>query len=166
MTHERISSFCYWCGRLGHTYKDCNNFYEREDNETVVLEKNMPYGEWMKASPMKHVQVSPVTEAEEKERVRKSLFQNKDTKSEEIGTKAKSTKQHEAVANEVEEVSELLKSLGTVVVDDKQRGDNIDRGKVVCDSQTYNTVGQVEKKLEKKEAQGNISISVRARKIQ
>lgn len=159
-TYERISSFCYWCGKLGHTYKDCDDFYERADNEIVVLEKNMPYGEWMKASPMKHVQISPTIEAEDKERARKSLFQKRVTKSGERKDVAQVIKHHTKVEDEVEEVSKLLKSMEKVAVGDIRRVNNIDKGKAACDSRPYTTESHMEGKLEKKQLQGNASTDV------
>lgn len=57
ITYERLPSFCYWCGMLGHTHKDCTNLHEKEDNGEEVKENEFPYGDWMRASPMKIVKV-------------------------------------------------------------------------------------------------------------
>lgn len=57
ITYERLPSFCYWCGMLGHTYKDCEGAQEREEREGKIIEEDLPFGEWMKASPMKSAQV-------------------------------------------------------------------------------------------------------------
>lgn len=57
VTYERFSSFCYWCGRLGHTIKDCEQYPETNEGTTELQGGNLPYGEWMKASPLKITQV-------------------------------------------------------------------------------------------------------------
>lgn len=54
VTYERLPYFCYSCGKLGHTYKDClqrNEKYEEDE----VIEDDLSYGDWMRASPMKMV---------------------------------------------------------------------------------------------------------------
>lgn len=70
-TYERLPSFCFWCGKLGHTYKDCYNY---DPHEKKVAANTMPYGEWMKASPMKLTHVTPGREMEGNEGFRRSLF--------------------------------------------------------------------------------------------
>lgn len=52
-TYERLPSFCYWCGMLGHSHKDCTQLMENEENGERLAESEMPYGDWMRASPMK-----------------------------------------------------------------------------------------------------------------
>lgn len=76
VTYERLSSFCYRCGQLGHTYKDCERYYDRSETETYIEEKNMPYGEWLKPSPMKRTQVSPRRNAKDNEKIGKTSFRN------------------------------------------------------------------------------------------
>lgn len=70
-----ISSFSYWCGKLGHINKDCDKYYDRAVPETEISERNMPYGEWLKASPMKKIQISPQGQSQAHEQIRKSFFQ-------------------------------------------------------------------------------------------
>lgn len=53
VTYERLPSFCYWCGLLGHTHKDCSNVQDKEEQGEVKTDSDLPYGEWMGASPMK-----------------------------------------------------------------------------------------------------------------
>lgn len=50
ITYERLPYFCYYCGRLGHTHKDCDQV---EESEEEVTEDKLPYGDFMRASPMK-----------------------------------------------------------------------------------------------------------------
>jgi hypothetical protein len=51
--YERLPTFCYICGRIGHQIKDCEDaeVNEGEDFEDIE-EKELPYGSWLKASPL------------------------------------------------------------------------------------------------------------------
>lgn len=73
-TYERLPSFCYWCGKLGHSYKDCDQFHDQVSDEKHEDVKKFPYGEWMKASPMKQAQIIPDKGNEENDKLRRSLF--------------------------------------------------------------------------------------------
>lgn len=54
--YERLPNFCYICGRVGHQIKDCD---EREGHEDVdfddIEEKDLPFGLWMRASPLPRI---------------------------------------------------------------------------------------------------------------
>lgn len=38
-------------GHLGHTFKDCESYQDMRDNGNEFQDKDMSFGEWMKASP-------------------------------------------------------------------------------------------------------------------
>lgn len=44
--YERLGTFCFVCGILGHSERDCNIVYENSDK---VIEK--AYGLWLRAPP-------------------------------------------------------------------------------------------------------------------
>ncbi|KAJ4827699.1 hypothetical protein Tsubulata_027558 [Turnera subulata] len=46
--YEGILNFCYLCGRLGHSLKECEKRSEELDEEEILS-----YGEWLRASPLK-----------------------------------------------------------------------------------------------------------------
>lgn len=54
--YERLPNFCYICGRVGHQIKDCD---EGEGHEDVdfddIEEKDLPFGLWMRASPLPRI---------------------------------------------------------------------------------------------------------------
>lgn len=86
ITYKRLSSFCYWCGHLGHTTKDCERLSEVTENGEEVTEEKMPFGEWMKASPMKRTEViSEQGTGTKSAEMRRSLFP-KSIKETELGS--------------------------------------------------------------------------------
>ncbi|KAL2926349.1 Gag polyprotein [Bienertia sinuspersici] len=44
--YERLPVFCYWCGKIGHASRECDDNKEEESAEYT-------YGSWLKASPWK-----------------------------------------------------------------------------------------------------------------
>lgn len=62
VTYERLPSFCYWCGKLGHIHRDCLQVHEREDKGEKIEEADFPYGDWMRASPLKPAMVMKASE--------------------------------------------------------------------------------------------------------
>ncbi|KAL8496990.1 hypothetical protein ACS0TY_020609 [Phlomoides rotata] len=55
--YERLSSFCYLCGTLGHMRRECD-LAEGEADLDDIPEEKLPFGEWMRASPMKKASVT------------------------------------------------------------------------------------------------------------
>ncbi|KAL8502097.1 hypothetical protein ACS0TY_021279 [Phlomoides rotata] len=55
--YERLPSFCYLCGLLGHMRHECDLADGGDEVEDLANEK-LPFGEWMRASPMKNAAVS------------------------------------------------------------------------------------------------------------
>lgn len=56
VTYERLPTFCYYCGMLGHNHKDCEKLQEKEEKEGTISNDQLPFGDWMRASPMKPTQ--------------------------------------------------------------------------------------------------------------
>lgn len=83
VTYERLPSFCYWCGKLGQTHKDCSKIQEKEEDGEEIGESDFPYGEWLRASPLKVTRVLNTGENDDRERLRRGLFSN-DKKTEEL----------------------------------------------------------------------------------
>lgn len=77
VTYERLPSFCYYCGKLGHTYKYCGIMHEQEENADKMGEERLPYGDWMRSSPRKAIQVRSEKEGESRDSLRRSLFRQK-----------------------------------------------------------------------------------------
>ncbi|XP_021749920.1 uncharacterized protein LOC110715641 [Chenopodium quinoa] len=48
--YERLSDFCFYCGILDHTDKECTKKEEEDDSSTEVVYQ---YGPWLRASPLK-----------------------------------------------------------------------------------------------------------------
>ena len=43
---ERLPNFCYWCGRVSHSDKDCEKWLGRKGR---LRKEDQEYGEWMRA---------------------------------------------------------------------------------------------------------------------
>ena len=46
--YERLPNLCYWCGRLTHSDKDCEKWF---DSEGSLQQEDQQFGAWMRASP-------------------------------------------------------------------------------------------------------------------
>lgn len=56
--YERLPSFCYMCGQLDHNMVECDkkdNSKEKRNSNTD--EEELPFGEWLRASPLKQTKV-------------------------------------------------------------------------------------------------------------
>ncbi|KAL8554502.1 hypothetical protein ACS0TY_002617 [Phlomoides rotata] len=55
--YERLTSFCYYCGMLGHMKWECD-LMEGEESVLKILDDHLSFGEWLRASPGKQARVS------------------------------------------------------------------------------------------------------------
>lgn len=54
--YERLPTFCFVCGRLGHQLKDCEASGDLNDKGFKDIEENdLLYGQWLRASPLPRV---------------------------------------------------------------------------------------------------------------
>lgn len=115
VTYERLPSFCYWCGKLGHSCKDCSSMHEKEDRKEEIDMENLPYGDWMRASPIKSARVMDDRDGDSRDIIRKSLFsQVRNTKSVDIAETSKDN------INTTEQITELLEGFQNVEVSMKE----------------------------------------------
>lgn len=125
-TYERLPSFCYWCGKLGHTHKDCEQLLDQEDKEGSIEQNQMPYGDWMRASPMKNIQMMTERNADGRDTHRRSLFTGRTplVNQHEAGKKKivadQQIEKESGETNTIKQLSDLVKSLEKVEVDPKR----------------------------------------------
>ncbi|PNY16581.1 cysteine desulfurase mitochondrial-like [Trifolium pratense] len=51
--YERLPTFCFVCGRIGHQLKDCEDMEGKDETEFEdIVEKELPFGQWLRASPL------------------------------------------------------------------------------------------------------------------
>ncbi|XP_058783869.1 uncharacterized protein LOC131658612 [Vicia villosa] len=51
--YERLPTFCFVCGRIGHQLKDCESLEElTEEGFEELEEQDLSYGQWLRASPL------------------------------------------------------------------------------------------------------------------
>jgi hypothetical protein len=51
--YERLPTFCFVCGKIGHQIKDCEEMDGKEEAEFEdIEEKELPFGLWLRASPL------------------------------------------------------------------------------------------------------------------
>lgn len=51
--YERLPTFCFVCGMIGHQLKDCEEAVERYDEGFEGIdERELPFGHWLRASPL------------------------------------------------------------------------------------------------------------------
>lgn len=54
--YERLPTFCFVCGKIGHQIKDCDDMEGKDDIDFDELEeKELPFGQWLRASPLPKV---------------------------------------------------------------------------------------------------------------
>lgn len=71
--YERLPSFCHACGLLGHTVRDCND----HDAQNSEDQDELPYGEWLRASPLRPSRMVVDKGVESDLSTRKTMFDHK-----------------------------------------------------------------------------------------
>lgn len=113
VTYERLPSFCYCCGKLGHTHKDCEQLEEKEDE---ISEEELPYGDFMRASPMKSTVIMPEQKEKSRDGLIKSLFANRKEEMVQQSTRDLEFDKEDQREEMEEKVSKLLSNLEKVKV--------------------------------------------------
>ncbi|KAL8543414.1 hypothetical protein ACS0TY_004086 [Phlomoides rotata] len=74
--YERLPSFCYLCGMLGHMRMECD-LAEGLNIMMSIADEKLPFREWMKASPSKKaaISTSEQTGKPEESSIRRRLFE-------------------------------------------------------------------------------------------
>uniref|UniRef100_A0A803KPE0 Zinc knuckle CX2CX4HX4C domain-containing protein n=1 Tax=Chenopodium quinoa TaxID=63459 RepID=A0A803KPE0_CHEQI len=54
LKYERLADFCFFCGRLDHTEKECQYKEQAKEGDTKMAYQ---YGPWLRASPRKRIRV-------------------------------------------------------------------------------------------------------------
>lgn len=51
--YERLPTFCFLCGQIGHQIKDCEAMEGKDETDFEDIdEKELPFGKWLRASPL------------------------------------------------------------------------------------------------------------------
>jgi hypothetical protein len=109
--YERLPTFCYVCGRIGHQIKDCEEVESKDDEGyNDIEEKELPYGSWLKASPLPKVS-GDIKKEQSPSSCNKSLFS-------ETSTSKGESKESSAKGLEIEVVSEVRKEKSNKNKDD------------------------------------------------
>jgi hypothetical protein len=54
--YERLSNFCFACGKIGHQMKECEEVDDvDENNYNDIEEKSQAFGPWLRASPLPRI---------------------------------------------------------------------------------------------------------------
>ncbi|KAL8512470.1 hypothetical protein ACS0TY_018808 [Phlomoides rotata] len=63
--YERLPSFCFLCGLVGHMKRECDFVAEKKELLNIHDDK-LPFGEWIKASPAKKASVTTMNTKEKR----------------------------------------------------------------------------------------------------
>ncbi|XP_058783267.1 uncharacterized protein LOC131657939 [Vicia villosa] len=105
--YERLPTFCYICGRIGHQLKDCESLEElNEEGFEDLDEQDLSFGNWLRASPLPKMVEEQKSKESSSGTCSKNLF-NAPSSQSRCGTKEKEKGREEA-----EVVQSRLKETG------------------------------------------------------
>lgn len=107
--YERLPTFCYFCGVVGHNAKDCD-VIQTEEDVAKMKRNDMEYEDFLRASPWKKDKVVIPENNTYSKQERKELFRPKQRETEEAEEEEKA----DPMKIPDEKVVELMKSLTRV----------------------------------------------------